>query len=247
MYDLDLQQPVFGANKIKGKVRSANAMNDPPFHFKLKFNKGGAIEFGSTMAQAARSAANTAAAVNYNPMAPPPAYTPSPAEAYYQAPGSVYQPTYPVGFAIPSHMFNEPPPAGFIFASDAPPPYPGITNVGGVYGGPTTGFGQGYGTPGNQAFNNPLPPGPQVNLPPENGHGYPATNPFGNQPPTNHYQPGPPSHQAPPNQNPYGQPSQGQVAVGNGAASAPVLGYSVLGNDVYEQPPTYNEASKKTQ
>lgn len=226
MYDLDLQQPIFGANKIKGKVRSANAMNDPPFHFKLKFNKGGAIEFGSTMAQAAKSAAAMAANVNYNPMAPPPAYTPSPAEAYYQAPGSVYQPTYPVGFAIPSHMFNEPPPAGFVFASDAPPPYPGITNVGGVYGGPSTGYGQGYGTPGTQGYAVPggsQVPEQRVNLPPENGHsGYPSSNPFGgNQPPPNH--------------NPFGQPSQGQVSVGNGAASAPVLGFSVLGSDQYEQ------------
>lgn len=38
MFDLNLEQPIFGANYIKGKVRSDS--NEPPFAFKLKFNKG---------------------------------------------------------------------------------------------------------------------------------------------------------------------------------------------------------------
>lgn len=45
MFDLGLEQPVFGANYIKGKVRTNSSQNTSPltqnqFSFKLKFNKG---------------------------------------------------------------------------------------------------------------------------------------------------------------------------------------------------------------
>ena len=50
----------------------------------------------------------------------------NPAGQYYQAPPNVYQPAYNCGFALPNDIFNQPPPAGFIYTSEAPPPYPGL-------------------------------------------------------------------------------------------------------------------------
>lgn len=80
LFDLSLEQPIFGANYIKGKVKNSDT-NAPPYVFKLKFNKGGAIEFGQAMEQAAKraSSAATQSGFSYNP---PPAYTPSAAQYY---------------------------------------------------------------------------------------------------------------------------------------------------------------------
>lgn len=51
---VDIEQPVFGANYIKGKVRAqpnGNWMGEAKF--KLTFKHGGAIEFGQSMLKAA--------------------------------------------------------------------------------------------------------------------------------------------------------------------------------------------------
>lgn len=50
MFDLGLEQPVFGSNYIRGKVRTNSNQNTSPltqnqFTFKLKFNKGKFIEY----------------------------------------------------------------------------------------------------------------------------------------------------------------------------------------------------------
>lgn len=119
MFDLSLDQPIFGANAIKGKVRG-----DPEFGFEMKFNKGGAIEFGQAMRNAASQAAALARQSGFT--APPP-YTSAPAAAnYYQASDDVYQPNYPVGFVLPTQTFPDAPPPGFVYTSDVPPPYPGL-------------------------------------------------------------------------------------------------------------------------
>lgn len=49
MFDLNLEQPIFGANYIKGKVRSDG--DEAPFAFKLKFNKGTLARTRPTSAQ----------------------------------------------------------------------------------------------------------------------------------------------------------------------------------------------------
>lgn len=185
MYDLKLEQPVFGANYIKGKVKS-EVVDGPPFAFKLKFNSGGAIELGQTMAQAAKQAAAAAAATNFQ--APPP-YTPTAAETHYQTAANAYQPMYPVGFALPNQVFNEAPPAGFVFAMDAPPPYPGLTTVASQYPAPGPYPGP---TPMNPYATNPHPqtafqspyagvapqyPPPQQSAPYPNA-GYPNASPY---------------------------------------------------------------------
>lgn len=51
---MEIEQPVFGANYIKGKVRAqpnGNWMGEAKF--KMTFKHGGAIEFGQAMLKAA--------------------------------------------------------------------------------------------------------------------------------------------------------------------------------------------------
>lgn len=120
LHDLTLEQPIFGANYIKGK--STEAGNNSKFTFKLKFTSGGATEYGQALLNAAKSVRNYQQSTAFQP---PPAYS-NPAGQYYQAPPNVYQPAYNCGFALPNDIFNQPPPAGFIYTSEAPPPYPGL-------------------------------------------------------------------------------------------------------------------------
>jgi len=230
MFDLKLEQPVFGANYIKGKVKQENheSGNNPPYAYKIRFNKGGAIEFGQAMSMAAKQANDIAMQSAFQP---PPAYTPSPAEQYYQAPGNVYQPMYPVGFALPTQVFNQAPPAGFIYAMDAPPPYPGITTVASQqqhfgqqqFGLPQQSFGQQQGGFGGLMAGAPVPgfqPGFQTQPPQQAPGFYPATQ-----------QPVYP-------QQPMGQPPTNPFYSGQAnGASAPS----------FEQPPSYSDATKKTQ
>merc|ERR1712032_590299 len=55
--DVELEQPVFGANYIKGKVRAQPGGNfTGEAKFKLHFKSGGAIDFGQAMLKAAQMA-----------------------------------------------------------------------------------------------------------------------------------------------------------------------------------------------
>ena len=48
--DVELEQPVFGANYIKGKVLAQpNGGFEGEAKFKLRFKSGGAIDFGTAM------------------------------------------------------------------------------------------------------------------------------------------------------------------------------------------------------
>lgn len=63
--EVELEQPIFGANFIKGKVRSqpnGNWIGD--CKFKLRFKSGGAIEFGTAMLRAA-TIGNFCLQINY--------------------------------------------------------------------------------------------------------------------------------------------------------------------------------------
>lgn len=121
--DVELEQPVFGANYIKGKVRAQpNGNWVGEAKFKLMFKSGGAIDFGQAMLKAAymasRGGSQNDAPPPYAPpmgpwyAAPPPAYAPSPA-GYY-------------GWVPPTHAFPDMPPANSVYMTDMPPPYPGI-------------------------------------------------------------------------------------------------------------------------
>ena len=53
--DVELEQPIFGANYIKGKViAQPNGNFQGEVKFKLHFKSGGAIEFGQAMLRAAQ-------------------------------------------------------------------------------------------------------------------------------------------------------------------------------------------------
>jgi len=61
MSEVELEQPMFGANFIKGKVRAqANGNWVGEAKFKLHFKHGGAIDFGQALLKAAHMGENLA-------------------------------------------------------------------------------------------------------------------------------------------------------------------------------------------
>lgn len=118
-----LEQPVFGANYLKGTVLAQPGGNwEGEVVFKLTFNRGGCIDFGQAMLHA-----NELASRFQQYAAPPPYFAPPP--AYYPAPPAYYtqqqgQPIY--GFQPPTQAFPDYPQPGGVFMYDAPPPYTGI-------------------------------------------------------------------------------------------------------------------------
>ncbi|XP_018912694.1 WW domain-binding protein 2 isoform X2 [Bemisia tabaci] len=135
--DVEIEQPVFGANYIKGKVRAQpNGNWVGEAKFKLMFKKGGAIEFGQAILKTAAMASQQAQSDNPPPYAPPPG-------PWYQAPPPAYtpSPTGYYGWVPPTHVFPDQPPVNSVFMTDMPPPYPGI-NAGynGYASAPPVGF-----------------------------------------------------------------------------------------------------------
>jgi len=172
--DVELEQPIFGANYIKGKVRAQPGGNFVgEAKFQLHFKSGGAIDFGQAMLKAAQMASR-----NYNGSDLPPPYTP-PTSGWYAAPPPAYSanPAGYGGWVPPTHVFPDQPPANTVYMTDAPPPYPGINgnngySTGGTGGGwtnPNTAAAQpvqtGYYDPSNpgQAY---VPPPAYYNEPP---------------------------------------------------------------------------------
>jgi len=121
MRNLEIEQPVFGANYIKGEVKSeSNGRWDGTAKFKLWFNNGGAIDFGQCLLNAGKLASQARAArefvytqVNNGNIypAPPPAYTTLNANNY--------------GW-VPLDRFPDRPQGNTVFMYDQPPPYGGI-------------------------------------------------------------------------------------------------------------------------
>ncbi|CAK9290641.1 unnamed protein product [Gordionus sp. m RMFG-2023] len=121
MDKVELEQPVFGANLIKGHViAQPNGNWEGIATFKISFNTGGAIEFGKALLNAAQITARR------GKMAPPP-YEPPPPPYNTANPGMYMPPpNTDFGFQMPTQMFppndiKEP-----VMYSNAPPPYPGI-------------------------------------------------------------------------------------------------------------------------
>lgn len=129
MKDVELEQPMFGANFIKGKVR---AQKDGGFigeaKFKLHFKHGGAIEYGQAMLEAAGRVSR-----NFPFPDQPPAYVP-PSGPWQNASPPMYAPPNGgyYGWVPPTNAFPNAPPADSVYMSDMPPPYPGL-NTGGGY------------------------------------------------------------------------------------------------------------------
>jgi len=133
--DVELEQPIFGANYIKGKViAQPNGNFQGEVKFKLHFKSGGAIDFGTAMLKAAQMASR-----HFSGDAPPP-YT-APSGPWYAAPPPAYTPNPQgyMGWVPPTNVFPEQPPPNSVYMTDAPPPYPGINgNFGGYVPPPQT-------------------------------------------------------------------------------------------------------------
>ncbi|GFW37380.1 WW domain-binding protein 2 [Trichonephila clavipes] len=168
MTGLELEQPIFGANYIKGVVNAQPGGNwFGKAVFKLKFFTGGAIEFGQAMLRAAKMASQH--------MPPqPPSYMPQQGP-YYPAPPPAYTPPSEGinGFVPPTHVFPDAPPANSVYTSNMPPPYPGIYPPTYVYPPGSQGYPQASAN-GIMGY-----PGPAPGYP---GHGYPAPG-YGPAPP----------------------------------------------------------------
>ena len=124
--NVELEQPVFGANYIKGKVLAQpNGGFEGEAKFKLRFKSGGAIDFGTAMLKAAQMGkinlemtqwihlhhqSILLASRNYVQDAPPP-YTP-PSGNWYAAPPPAYaaSPEGYGGWVPPTNVFPEQPP-----------------------------------------------------------------------------------------------------------------------------------------
>jgi len=263
--NMDLEQPIFGANYIKGQVRAqpnGNFVGD--VKFKLSFKSGGCIDFGQALVAAANLASRQG---NGGVNDAPPPY--SPPQQWYAAPDAYYtvpQANY-YGWNPPAYNFP-PPPSNTIFVADAPPPYPGINTgamgagVGGMgfQGGPGMGFG-GQPPMGYPPGANPMGMGGMGGM----GMGFQPGGP-GGVPPGVPSAPG-----APPAQN--GYPGSYPGATGGGAMgfqgaaggfnsadakaaeaaqsayydpNKPQMAY-VPPPAYYEHPPTYDEATHKKQ
>ncbi|XP_026732047.1 WW domain-binding protein 2 [Trichoplusia ni] len=122
--DVTVEQPLFSANYIKGKVRAqSNGNFIGEVKFKLTFKSGGAIEFGQAMLKAADLATR-----HTSPSAIPPPYQP-PTGPWYAAPPPAYAPPAQgyYGWVPPYTTFPNQPPPNSVFVSDNPPPYPGVS------------------------------------------------------------------------------------------------------------------------
>ncbi|KAL5017809.1 hypothetical protein ScPMuIL_003531 [Solemya velum] len=117
---LELEQPVFGANYIKGRVVAEQGGNwTGEAKFKMWFNSGGAIEFGQAMLKAGQLASR-----NRQPQPPP--YTP-PQGSYYPAQPPAYSPPQTEFYSwVPHQAFPTAPPSDYVYMTEAPPPYPGV-------------------------------------------------------------------------------------------------------------------------
>ncbi|XP_067002584.1 WW domain-binding protein 2 [Anabrus simplex] len=136
MSNVELEQPVFGANYIKGKVRAQpNGNWVGEAKFKLMFKSGGAIEFGQAMLKAAQLATRNGPGYDT-----PPPYAPPPGP-WYAAPPPAYGPS-PMGYygwVPPTNVFPNAPPPNSVFMTDMPPPYPGISGYNGYATAPPSG------------------------------------------------------------------------------------------------------------
>ncbi|KAF6777499.1 hypothetical protein AHF37_03108 [Paragonimus kellicotti] len=127
MKEVNIQQPVFGANRIVGRIRAdPNGGWQGEAEFSITFKKGGAIEFGQALIELGKRACDTRRAFQ-----PPPAYTPMDGAAqYYNCPPPAYAPPQgdPYYGFVPQHEAFSAPPAASLFYVGTPPPYPGAVS-----------------------------------------------------------------------------------------------------------------------
>lgn len=171
---VDIDQPMFGANAIKGQVKSLPGGNwNGTATFRFSFSSGGAIEFGQAMLQAAKMASRN----------PPPPYTPPQTDAnIYQAPPPSYMAAQSNlgAFQASRDKFPSAPPPQDVWVTDQPPPYASIYPqmpqaaplAGGYYAPPQQ---QGYPPAGYSQQSFPQAPGYPAGSVPAGAAVYPPT------------------------------------------------------------------------
>lgn len=105
--DIRLEQPLFGANYLEGKVVGQPGGNfEGTVGWKLVFPKGGCIDFGKALRQAVLFVQNQ----GQRPADAPPPYVP-PAGSYYAPPPAYYtaDAANMNGFQAPTHVFPDRP------------------------------------------------------------------------------------------------------------------------------------------
>jgi len=128
--DVELEQPMFGANYLKGKVRAQpNGGWVGEAKFKLHFKHGGAIEYGQALLQAA------AIVKRHSPFPQDPPPYQAPSGPWHQAPPPAYAAPNGgyFGWAPPTSYFPQTPPVDSVYMTDMPPPYPGLNSAPGGY------------------------------------------------------------------------------------------------------------------
>ncbi|XP_058061005.1 WW domain-binding protein 2 [Anopheles bellator] len=242
MREVEVEQPVFGANYIKGKVTAQQNGNwTGEAKFKLVFKHGGAIDFGQAMLRAASMAQRNAG------NAPPPPYTP-PGGAWYAAPPPAYTPNpYNYGWVPGASVFPEQPQPNTIYMHDSPPPYPGIVMNAGAGGYPQSATGYQY--PPQYPPQYPMQPAPPGGSPAMGAAGFTA-GPGAGYPNGHVPQPGPSNGamgfsvppQAPPANSKEAEAAQSAYYDPNRPQTAyvPPPAY-------YEPPPSYSSLNKKEQ
>lgn len=124
MKGVELEQPIFGANYLKGTVvaEPGGKWTDKA-EFKMRFNKGGCIEFGQAMLKAASMASRFA-----GPQFAPPPYSYENQSVHPASPQMYMPPPGQYGWVPQGDVFYPPPQYG-VFYADAPPPYPGVNGA----------------------------------------------------------------------------------------------------------------------
>ncbi|CAH8562639.1 unnamed protein product [Schistosoma turkestanicum] len=129
MREVDIKQPVFGANRIEGIITAEpNGGWQGEAKFSMTFKKGGAIEFGTTLIELGKRACSSK-----QQFKPPNSYSSvadmNGAGQYYACPPPAYSAPYNdpyYGFVRPHEAFTVPQ-AETLYQVRAPPPYPGAT------------------------------------------------------------------------------------------------------------------------
>lgn len=116
--NISVEQPVFGANYVKGTVvAQPNGNWTGEASFKIIFNHGGAIQFGQALNTAVQMTQRRGADI-------PPHITPTRGFFvinYYYSHGCVFYQWMP-----PRELFPERPPGEGVIITEEPPPYAGI-------------------------------------------------------------------------------------------------------------------------
>ncbi|CAJ0963583.1 unnamed protein product, partial [Mesorhabditis belari] len=120
MDDVNLEQPIFGANYLRGMVRAIPGSNlAGEIKWSLTFSKGGCIEFGMALLNAVKMAEQR------RPENAPPPYAP-PSGSFYAAPPDYFEPEGDEATPFLSTRQTHAERPDNVFMQEAPPPYPGM-------------------------------------------------------------------------------------------------------------------------